>query len=92
MNIHEVLDHCRRIAKSGFGSHIKYHERYDPSLPPVLGNRDVLIQIFLNLMKNASEALGDIDWDGEIHLSTAYRHGMRISVPGSSQRVNLSLK
>ena len=92
VNIHEVLDHCQRIAKSGFGSHIKYHERYDPSLPPALGNRDVLIQIFLNLMKNASEALGDIDWDGEIHLSTAYRHGMRISVPGSSQRVNLSLQ
>ena len=92
VNIHEVLDHCQRIAESGFGSRIKYHERYDPSLPPVLGNRDILVQIFLNLMKNASEALGEMDGDGEIHMSTSYRHGMRISVPGSSQRVNLPLQ
>ncbi|WP_036553133.1 two-component system sensor histidine kinase NtrB [Nisaea denitrificans] len=92
VNIHEVLDHCQRIAETGFGSRVKYHERYDPSLPPVLGNRDILVQIFLNLLKNASEALDDMDGDGEIHLSTAYRHGMRISVPGSSQRVNLPLQ
>lgn len=92
VNIHEVLDHCQRVAESGFGNRVKYLERYDPSLPPVLGNRDILVQIFLNLLKNASEALGDMDGDGEIHMSTAYRHGMRISVPGSSQRVNLPLQ
>lgn len=90
VNIHEVLDHCQKIAESGFGSRIKYHERYDPSLPPVLGNRDILVQIFLNLLKNAAEAIGDED--GEIHMSTAYRHGMRISVPGSARRVNLPLQ
>lgn len=90
VNIHEVLDHCQKIAESGFGSRIKYHERYDPSLPPVLGNRDILVQIFLNLLKNAAEAIGDAD--GEISMSTAYRHGMRISVPGSARRVNLPLQ
>jgi len=90
VNIHEVLDHCRKIAESGFGNRIKYHERYDPSLPPVLGNRDILVQIFLNLLKNAAEAIGGEE--GEIHLSTAYRHGMRISVPGSAHRVNLPLQ
>lgn len=92
VNIHEVLDHCQRIAESGFGSRVRYHERYDPSLPPVLGNRDILIQIFLNLLKNASEALGDMDGEGEIQLLTSYRHGMRVSVPGSSRRVNLPLQ
>ncbi|UUX50187.1 ATP-binding protein [Nisaea acidiphila] len=90
VNIHEVLDHCQKIAESGFGSRIRYHERYDPSLPPVLGNRDILVQIFVNLLKNAAEAIGDAD--GEIHMSTAYRHGMRISVPGSARRVNLPLQ
>jgi two-component system nitrogen regulation sensor histidine kinase GlnL len=90
VNIHEVLDHCQKIAESGFGSRIKYFERYDPSLPPVLGNRDILVQIFLNLLKNAAEAIGDED--GEIHMSTAYRHGMRVSVPGSARRVNLPLQ
>jgi two-component system nitrogen regulation sensor histidine kinase GlnL len=90
VNIHEVLDHCQKIAESCFGNRIKYFERYDPSLPPVLGNRDILVQIFLNLLKNAAEAIGDED--GEIHMSTAYRHGMRVSVPGSARRVNLPLQ
>jgi two-component system nitrogen regulation sensor histidine kinase GlnL len=57
VNIHEVLDHVRRIASRGFASHLRIVEDYDPSLPPVWGNRDFLIQIMLNLVKNASEAV-----------------------------------
>lgn len=90
VNIHEVLDHCRRIAESGFGRRVRFSERYDPSLPPVLGNRDLLIQVFVNLLKNACEAMED--QPGEIVLSTSYRHGMRISVAGSEQRLSLPLQ
>ncbi len=53
VNIHVVLDHVKRLAQTGFARHIKIVEDYDPSLPPVLGNRDQLIQVFLNLVKNA---------------------------------------
>src|SRR5687768_8863421 len=59
VNIHVVLDHVKRLAQSGFGRVIKFVEVYDPSLPPVLANRDQFIQIFLNLVKNAAEAIGD---------------------------------
>ncbi len=91
VNIHVVLDHVRAIARNGFGRHIKFHEEYDPSLPPVLANRDQLVQIFLNLVKNAAEAIGD-EQGGEITLSTAFRPGVRLSVPGSRERVSLPLE
>ena len=55
VNIHDVLDHVRRLCESGFARGMRFIEDYDPSLPPVLGNRDKLVQAFLNLVKNAAE-------------------------------------
>src|SRR5215203_1173577 len=92
VNIHVVLEHVKRLAQSGFGRHIKFTETYDPSLPPVLANRDQLVQVFLNLVKNASEAIGEGAPDGEIQLSTAFRPGVRLSRPGSNTRVSLPLE
>src|SRR5712692_10410094 len=89
VNIHEVLERVRKAAQSGFARHVRIIEEYDPSLPPVHGNRDLLVQIFLNLVKNASEAL--LNSDGEIILTTAYRHGLRLSVPGGEGRQHLPL-
>lgn len=91
VNIHVVLGHVRRLAQSGFGRHIKFIEDYDPSLPPVFASRDQLIQVFLNLVKNAAEAIGDMN-DGEIRLTTAFRPGVRLTVPGSSMRVGLPME
>src|SRR6266481_5426862 len=56
VNIHVVLDRVKKLAQTGFARHIKFVETYDPSLPPVLANRDQFIQVFLNLVKNAAEA------------------------------------
>jgi len=93
VNIHRVLDHVRRVSQSGFASHLRIVEEYDPSLPPVWGNRDQLVQILLNLVKNAAEALSESGQErGEIHLITAYHHGVRIAVPGTSERVHLPLQ
>ncbi|WP_296737467.1 nitrogen regulation protein NR(II) [Mesorhizobium sp.] len=91
VNIHVVLDHVKAIAKNGFAKRIKILEEYDPSLPPVYANRDQLIQVFLNLVKNAAEAIG-ADPQGEIVLSTAFRPGIRVSVPGTQDRVSLPLE
>jgi two-component system nitrogen regulation sensor histidine kinase GlnL len=91
VNIHAVLDHVKRIAMNGFGRHITFVETYDPSLPAVPGNRDKLIQAFLNLVKNSSEAIGDRG-NGQIILSTAFRPGLRISQPHSDARVGLPLE
>lgn len=91
VNIHVVLDHVKAIARNGFASRIKIVEDYDPSLPPVFANRDQLIQVFLNLVKNAAEAIGN-ETSGEITLSTAFRPGMRIAVPGTRERISLPLE
>ena len=88
-NIHAILGHVRRVAEQGFAQGIDIRERYDPSLPPVLGNRDALVQVFLNLVKNAAEAVRP---GGEIMLTTAYRHGLRVAVRGSDRRVSVPLE
>jgi two-component system, NtrC family, nitrogen regulation sensor histidine kinase GlnL len=92
VNIHVVLEHVKRLTHSGVARHIKFIEDYDPSLPPVSANRDQLIQVFLNLVKNAAEAIGESASDGEIYLSTAFRPGVRLAVPGSNTRVALPLE
>ena len=92
VNIHDVLDHVKQLARSGFARQIKIVENYDPSLPAVPGSRDKLIQVFLNLVKNAAEAIGEERADGQITLTTSFRPGVRLSVPGSQARVSLPLE
>ena len=92
VNIHRVLDHVRKLAQSGFAAHIPVKDNYDPSLPPVWANRDQLIQVVLNLVKNAAEA---VTQEGVIHpeiiLTTGFQHGMRVAIPGTNERMDLPL-
>jgi two-component system nitrogen regulation sensor histidine kinase GlnL len=90
INIHEVLERVRSVADNGFGAGVNFSENYDPSLPPVLGNFDQLVQVFLNLVKNACEAVPAKG--GEIALSTAFRHGIAVAVPGSKERLRLPIE
>ncbi len=90
VNIHEVLERVRELAEAGFGRDVRFVEIYDPSLPPVLGDRDQLIQIFLNLVKNAAETVPATG--GEIVLTSAFQHGVRLALPGGERRVHLPLR
>jgi two-component system nitrogen regulation sensor histidine kinase GlnL len=92
LNIHAVLDRVKRLAQAGFARHVRFSEVYDPSLPHVFGNRDQLIQVFLNLMKNAAEAIGAESIDGEIAITTAFRPGMRLKSRGGAEPVSLPLE
>jgi two-component system nitrogen regulation sensor histidine kinase GlnL len=92
VNIHRVLEHVRKLALSGFARGVRIAELYDPSLPPVWGNRDQLVQVVLNLVKNAAEAVaGAANGRGEITLMTAYQHGVSLALPGAEHRVQLPL-
>jgi len=75
VNIHEVLDRVCQVAKTSFARERRIVENYDPSLPPVLGDRDHLIQAFMNIVRNAADAALQ---GGEIVLATAYRPGLRM--------------
>ncbi|QXQ05374.1 two-component sensor histidine kinase [Sphingosinicellaceae bacterium] len=88
-NIHAVLGHVRKLAGQGFARGIKVREQYDPSLPPVLGNRDALVQVFLNLIKNAVEAAGEAC---ELSIHTAYRQGLRLAAPSRHKRIALPIE
>jgi len=92
VNIHAVLDHVKRVAQAGFARHIRFIEVYDPSLPPVWANRDQLIQVFLNLVKNAAEAIGEDAIEGEIELTTAFKPGVRLKTTASATPVSLPLE
>ncbi len=89
VNIHEVLDRVKRVAETSFGRRLRIVEVYDPSLPPVWGDRDNLIQAFMNIVRNAADAAPPEN--GEIVLTTAYRPGVRIAVSGTGQKYRLSL-
>jgi two-component system nitrogen regulation sensor histidine kinase GlnL len=91
INIHVVLDRVKLLAKSGVARGITFYEEYDPSLPPLWGNRDQLVQVFLNLVKNAAEALERTP-KPEIRFQTAFRPGIKISVSGVLDRISLPLE
>lgn len=84
LNLHEVLDHVSALAGSGFAEQVEIVRDYDPSLPAVPGNWDALVQVFLNLLKNAAEAVPEKG--GKIRISTAYEHGLSIAPAGSPHR------
>ena len=88
-NIHIVLGHVRKLAESGIAHAITLRERYDPSLPAVAAHRDSLVQVFLNLIKNAVEAAGP---EGQITITTAFRQGLRIATPGQRARISLPIE
>jgi two-component system nitrogen regulation sensor histidine kinase GlnL len=89
VNIHSVLEHVRRLAQNGFARHLRFVERYDPSLPDVDCDRDQLIQVFLNLVKNAAEAAPEEG--GQITLRTQFQHGLRMSVGAAGDRLELPI-
>ncbi|MFQ5984271.1 MAG: nitrogen regulation protein NR(II) [Alphaproteobacteria bacterium] len=89
VNIHEVLERVRLVAQTGFGKGVRFVERYDPSLPSVYGDRDQLIQMFLNLVKNAAEAVPRKG--GEITLTTGFEAGLSVAMAGSQSRLRLPL-
>jgi two-component system nitrogen regulation sensor histidine kinase GlnL len=90
INIHDVLDRARQSAAVGFGAHMLFVEDYDPSLPRALADTDQLLQVFLNLLKNASEACKD---GGTIRLHTFYEPSLRVRrKDGTQARLPLQIE
>jgi two-component system, NtrC family, nitrogen regulation sensor histidine kinase GlnL len=90
-NIYAIIDHARSVAMSGFGDQLDIIEDYDPSLPSVLVHRDSLVQIILNLLKNAAETAGN-DERRRVVISTAFRHGVSVAAVSGDGRVSLPIE
>jgi len=89
-NIHALLGHAREVALQGFASGFVIREIYDPSLPPVLGHRDSLVQILINLIKNAVEAMSERG--NQVTLRTSYRHGVSVRLRGGDGKRSLPIE
>ncbi|MDK3072845.1 ATP-binding protein [Sedimentitalea sp. JM2-8] len=91
VNIHDVLDRARRSALLGFGAHMKIVEDYDPSLPLAYGDPDQLLQVILNLLKNASEAADPKG--GTIRIHSYFEHSFSLRrADGSGQSLPLQVE
>ena len=90
VNIHDVLDRAARSAVFGFAGDIQIHKTYDPSLPEVWADADQMVQVFLNLVKNACEALGP---EGKVTIRTFYDPSLRLPLPdGTGRRLPLHVE
>ena len=83
VNIHDVIDRARRAAEAGFASHVRFFTEFDPSLPPVPGDADRLMQVFQNLLKNAAEATPRVG--GVVMIRTSYSPGVSIAGIGGGR-------
>ncbi|MEL6509238.1 MAG: ATP-binding protein [Pseudomonadota bacterium] len=91
VNIHDLLDRTRKSAAVGFGAHMKLVEEYDPSLPSTYVDPDQFVQVFLNLLKNASEAAEPSG--GTIKIKTYYEHSLRLRrVDGTGSKLPLQIE
>ena len=90
VNLHDALDRARKSALVGFAAHMTIVEDYDPSLPATFADSDQLMQVFLNLIKNAAEAAKT---PGTIRLRTHYDQSLRIRrKDGSTARLPLTIE
>ncbi|MCC1482206.1 two-component system sensor histidine kinase NtrB [Roseibaca sp. Y0-43] len=81
INIHDILERARRSAEVGFAAHMRIEDAYDPSLPPVWADGDQLLQVFLNLLKNAGQAQPN---GGTIRIRTFFEHSLRVRAADGS--------
>ena len=90
VNIHDVLDRARQSAAVGFGAHMLFIEEYDPSLPQTMADSDQLLQVILNLLKNAAEANTE---GGSVRLHTFYDASLRVRrSDGTQARLPLQIE
>jgi two-component system, NtrC family, nitrogen regulation sensor histidine kinase GlnL len=86
INVHASLERVAILIENSFAGALAIKRRFDPSIPDALGDEDQLMQVFLNLAKNAAEATSGRSDGAEIVLATAYRHGVRVRMPGGQTR------
>ncbi|MEM6386273.1 MAG: ATP-binding protein [Pseudomonadota bacterium] len=90
VNIHDLLDRARKSASVGFAAHMRVEEAYDPSLPPTYVDSDQILQVFLNLFKNAAEAAKGTP--GTINVRTFYDMSLRLRKKDGPASVPLNVE
>ncbi len=76
LNIHEPLERVRQLVNAEVSQHIDIMCDYDPSIPDILADKNQLIQVFLNIIRNAAQAIAT---QGNIILRTRVERHMTIA-------------
>lgn len=85
LNIHEVLERVRQLVAAEADPAIKLRTDYDPSIPELSADKNQLIQAFLNIVRNAVQAIQN---EGEIVIKTRICRHMTIG----RKRYKLAIK
>lgn len=91
-NLHEAVRRARAVLDAG-GSPLPIVEEFDPSLPPVLGNADGLVQVLINLLANARDATGGVERP-QIVVRTRFASGLQLhhGADGTPVRLPIELR
>lgn len=90
VDVHEVLEHVRSLISLEFPSGLEIERDWDISAPPVTGDRGRLVQIFLNLTRNAAEAMTEERARGRARILLRTRIARDVMIGGS--RIRLALR
>jgi two-component system nitrogen regulation sensor histidine kinase GlnL len=83
VNIHEILDEVLLLESQDMGEkQVPVRKQFDPSLPPIRGDRSRLTQVFLNLIKNAFQAL---EGGGGVTITTRLETDYHIREQGAGR-------
>lgn len=89
VNLHVLVREAVRSAMASSGTQVNWQERFDPSIPDALADRDLVLQAVLNLLVNAAEALGDAG--GDVLVTTRYRQP-RPGAPAPDARLEITVQ
>jgi two-component system nitrogen regulation sensor histidine kinase GlnL len=78
INIHQVLETIHKLVTFDHTHNITIHRDYDPSIPDMLIDKDMLQQAILNIVRNSIQALQDLDYPGEIKIETRIKRQLTI--------------
>ncbi len=86
LNVHSVLRRALLLFQTQENDGIVYVENYDPSLPDMYGHADRLMQVFVNLLANATQAIRSTGIGGRVEIQTRYRTGVHRRTESGARR------
>ena len=87
LNIHEALEHVTQLVERECEGGIEIIRDYDPSIPEILGNKEQLIQAFLNLMRNALRAIKESPRANAGQISISSRTARQVTLANRLYRM-----
>ncbi len=92
-NLHEAIRRASAVLAAAGGKGARIEEEFDPSLPPLLGNPDALVQVLINLLANAREACaGAAKGKPRVVVRTRFASGLQLHSTGSGKPVRLPIE